>query len=60
MSDHTFDEAFKSLELTFDVLGSIVKDDTLMEVVKNLMESSYYLGGCHEIKRMSKGNKYAD
>ena len=60
MSNYTFDEAFKVLEGTFDRLGSTVKDDTLMRVVKNLMESSYHLGGKHEIERMSKGNKYAD
>ena len=54
MSDYTFDEAFKSAEATFNTLGSMVKDETLMRVVKHLMESAYYIGGRHEIEKMLK------
>ena len=44
MSMHTFEEAFEVVEKEFNMLGSMVKDNDLMQIVKHLMGSVYYLG----------------
>ena len=50
----TFEQAFEQSRETYDILGSMVKDETLMRVVKHLMESAYHIGARHELEKMNE------